>query len=69
MQLTTIRQIKAPIWAQAFIGRAQVWCSMGSVVTIRRRKGQLLAMGRGWGRCYPVESVSIEYARRQFLSP
>jgi hypothetical protein len=30
------------------------------VMAIRRRKGQLLAMIRGWGRWYPVESVTIE---------
>ena len=33
---------------------------MGGVVAIRRRKGQLLAMIRGWGHWYPVESVTIE---------
>ena len=65
----SFRSFTTPIWAQAFIGRAQVWWRVGSVVAIRRRKGQLLAMVRGWGRWYPVESVSSEYARRQFLSP
>jgi hypothetical protein len=29
------------------------------VVGIRRRKGQLLALIRGWGRWYPVEDVLI----------
>jgi hypothetical protein len=65
---TDIRQIKAAIFDQAFTGRAQVWCPMGGVVAIRRRKGQLLALVRGWGRWYPVESVSIEYADRLLLS-
>ncbi len=41
---------------------------MGGVVAIRRREGQLLAMIRGWGHWYPVESVRIEYAGRQLLS-
>lgn len=66
MQSTNIRQIKAAIWNQAFIGRACVSCPMGQVVAIRRRKGQLLAMIRGWGRWYQVESVTIEI---QFALP
>ncbi len=47
-----------------------VSCPMGPVVAIRRRKGQLLAMIRGWGRWYSVESVSIQYTGvgRQLLS-
>ena len=67
---TDIRQIKAAIWEQAFIGKTSVSCPIGRVVGIRRRKGQLLALVRGWGRWYPVESVRIEYAGvgRQLLS-
>ena len=57
---TDIRRIKAALWDQAFIGGTRVSCPMGQVVAIRRRKGQLLAMVRGWGRWYPVESVTIE---------
>lgn len=68
MQSTAIRQIKAAIWEQAFIGSARVSCPMGPVVAVRRRKGQLLAMIRGWGRWYLVESVRIERAGRQLLS-
>lgn len=68
MQSTDIRQIKAAIWQQAFVGSAQVSCAMGPVVAVRRRKRQLLAMIRGWGRWYPVESVRIERASRQLLS-
>ena len=56
---TDIRQIKAALWDQAFIGRTWVSCPMGRVVGIRRRKGQLLAMIYGWGRWYPVEHVLI----------
>jgi hypothetical protein len=69
MQSTNMRQIKAAIWDQAFTSRAQVWCPMGSVVAIRRRNGQLLALVRGWGRWYPVESVSIGSTDCQLLSP
>jgi hypothetical protein len=68
MQSANMRQIKAALWDQAFIGKTRVYCPMGGVVAIRRRKGQLLAMIRGWGRWYPVESVRIEYAGRQLLS-
>jgi hypothetical protein len=67
MQSTNIRQIKAAIRDQAFLGNARVSCSFGNIVAIRRRKGQLLAMIRGWGRWYPVGSVSIEYAGPQLL--
>lgn len=41
MQSTNIRQIKAALWNQAFIGETRVSCPMGQVVGIRRRKGQL----------------------------
>ncbi len=60
MQSTNIRQIKAALWRQAFIGDTWVNSATGRVVAIRRRKGQLLALICGWGRWYPVESVTIE---------
>jgi hypothetical protein len=60
MQSTNIRQIKAALRDQAFLGTTRVSCPMGPVVAVRRRKGHLLAMIRGWGRWYPVESLSIE---------
>jgi hypothetical protein len=44
MQSNNLRQIKAAIRDQAFIGSTQVSCPMGNIVAIRRRKGQLLAM-------------------------
>ncbi len=56
---TDIRQIKAALWDQAFIGRTWVSCPMGRVVAIRRRKGQLQAMIYGWGRWYNVEHVLL----------
>ena len=62
---TDIRQIKAAIFDQAFIGRTWVSCPMGRVVGIRRRKGQLFAMVYGWGRWYPVEHVLIVAARTE----
>jgi hypothetical protein len=60
MQSTNIKEIKAALWDQAFRGCTQVRCPMGGVVAIRKRKGQLMALVRGWGRWYPVESVMIE---------
>ncbi len=36
---TDVRQIKAALWDQAFIGMTRVSCPMGRVVAIRRRKG------------------------------
>jgi hypothetical protein len=67
MQSTNVRQIKVALWEQAFLGKTRVSCPMGPVVAIRRRKGQLRVMIRGWGRWYPVESVRIESAGPQLL--
>lgn len=63
MQSTNLRQIKQALWNQAFLGTTRVTCSMGPVVAVRRRKGQILALIRGWGRWYSVESVSIYWVR------
>ncbi len=60
MQSTNVRQIKAALVEQAFLGSTRVSCPIGPIVAVRRRKGQLLVMIRGWGRWYPVDSVSIE---------
>jgi hypothetical protein len=49
MQSTNIRQIRAAIGEQAFLGTTQVSCPLGSVVAVSRRKGQLRVMIRGWG--------------------
>lgn len=61
MQSTNLRYIKDALWNQAFVGNTRVICPMGPVVAVRRRKGQLLAMIRGWGKWYAVESVRIEW--------
>lgn len=62
MRSTHIPQIKAALRDQAFFGKARVCCPIGVVVAVRRRKGQLLALIRGWGRRFPVDDVRIEYA-------
>jgi hypothetical protein len=67
MQSTNVRQIKAALVDQAFLGTAQVSCPLGRVVAVRRRKGQLLVLIRGWGRWYPVESIRIERTGPQLL--
>jgi hypothetical protein len=63
MPSSNLQEIKAALWEQAFLGCSRVQCPLGQVMAIRRRKGQLLALIRGWGRWYPVECVTIE---RQF---
>ncbi|HEU5379851.1 MAG TPA: hypothetical protein VFV38_30885 [Ktedonobacteraceae bacterium] len=69
MQSTNIRQIKTALVDQAFFRSARVSCAIGVVVAVRRRKGQILALIRGWGvRWYPVECVFIEYAGCRLLS-
>ncbi len=50
MQSTNSKEIKAALWDQAESGCTQVRCPMGGVVAIRKRKGQLMALVRGWGR-------------------
>ena len=69
MQSANLKEIKAALWEQAFIGCTQVTCPMGRVVQIRRRKGQLLARIYGWGRWYVVESVTIEVLWTRLSSP
>jgi len=67
MHSTDIHQIKAAIADQAFIGSPFVCCPMGRVVAIRKRKGQLLVMIRGWGvRWYPIECATIETRRSRW---
>ena len=60
MQSTNVRQIKAALRDQAFLGTTRVSCPLGPVVAVSRRKGQLRVMIRGWSRWHAVESVSIE---------
>src|SRR6266849_8522745 len=60
MHSTNVRQIKAALVEQAFLGSTRVSCPIGPVVAISKWKGQLRVMVRGWGRWYPVEHVSIE---------
>lgn len=67
MQSTDLRQIKVALWQHAFLGETQVSCPIGQVMAIRCRKGQLLALVRGWGRWFPVQNVRIDRAGPQLL--
>ncbi len=67
MQSTNVRQIKAALVEQAFLGSTRVSCPFGPIVAVSRWKGQLRVMIRGWGRWYPVESVRIEGAGQELL--
>jgi len=60
MQSQDVEEIKAALYEQAFHGCTQVRCPRGQVMAIRRRKGQLLALCRGWRRWYEVSGVTIE---------
>jgi hypothetical protein len=68
MQSNNLRQIQAAIRDQAFLESARVSCPIRNIVAVRRRKGQLLAFIRGWGRWFPVESVRIDRAGPHLLS-
>lgn len=63
MQSTNIRQIKAALWDQAFIGGTRVSWGMAQVMAARKNHGQLLVQLRGLSRWYPVEAVTIERPR------
>jgi len=63
VQSAEVEEIKAAPQEQAFLGCTQVSCSLGQVMAIRCRKGQLLALLRGRGRWYPVSQVRIHRPR------
>lgn len=52
------------LWLQACHGCTQVRCPLGQVMAVRKRKGQLLALCRGWGCWYLVEGVAIKRPRQ-----
>jgi hypothetical protein len=60
MQSTDLEEIKAALWEQAYHQCTRVSCPMGQVMSVRRSKGQLLALLRGRPRWYEVEAVTIE---------
>jgi hypothetical protein len=60
MQSTDVEEIKAALYEQAFHGCTQVRFGAAQVMSVKRSRGQLLALLRGRPRWYPVETVSIE---------
>jgi len=55
---------KAALWEQAYHQCTLVSWGVAQVMAVRCRKGQLLALLRGQGRWYPVESVTISRPRQ-----
>jgi hypothetical protein len=64
MQSPDLEEIKAALWEQAYHQCTRVSWGVAQVMAVRRSKGQLLALLRGWGRWYPVEAVTIERPRQ-----
>jgi hypothetical protein len=64
MHSTDLEEIKAALWEQASHPCTRVSWGVAQVMAVRKSRGQLLALLRGWGRWYPVESVTIERPRR-----
>ncbi len=64
MQSTDLEEIKAALWEQAFHGCTRVSWGGAQVMSVKRSKGQLLALLRGRPRCYPVEAITIERQRQ-----
>jgi len=63
VQSTDLEEIKAAIFEQAYHPCTRVSWGVAQVMAVRCRKGQLLALLRGQGRWYPVESVTISRPR------
>ncbi len=64
MQSTDIEEIKATLWEQSHHPCTRVKWGVAQVMAVRKsKKGCLQALLRGWGRWYPVESVTIERPR------
>jgi hypothetical protein len=68
MQSTNMRRMKAAIWNQAFTGRAQMWCPMGSVVAKRREKRATPGNGTRVGLLVSALRVS-ELGMQAAISP
>jgi hypothetical protein len=59
MESTDLEEIKAALWEQAMSPCTRVSWGGAQVMAVRCRKGQLLALLRGRGHWYPVETVTI----------
>jgi hypothetical protein len=62
MQSTDLDQIKAALWEQTSHPCTRVSWGVAQVMAVRKNRGQLLVLLRGWKRWCLVEAVSIEHA-------
>jgi len=60
MQSSDVEEIKAALFEQAFHHCTQVKWGEAQVMSVKKSRGQLLALLRGRPRWYPVEAVTIE---------
>jgi len=60
MQSTDLETIKAALWEQANHPCTRVCWGVAQVMAVKKSRGQLLALLRGWERWCPVEAVTIE---------
>lgn len=63
MQSTDLEEIKAALWEQVSHPCTRVSWGTAQVMAVRRRRGQLLVLLRGWSDWHPVEAVTIERPR------
>lgn len=63
MQSVDLEEIKAALWEQAFYACTRVSWGIAQVMAVRKKRGQLLVLLRGFSRWHPVESVTISRPR------
>lgn len=59
MQSTDLEEIKAALWEQASHPCTQVRWGVAQVMGVKKSKGHLLMLLKGWSRWYAVDAVSI----------
>lgn len=59
MQSTDLEEIKAALWEQASHPCTQVRWGVAQVMGVKKSKGHLLVLLKGWSRWYAVDAVSI----------
>jgi hypothetical protein len=63
MQSVDLEEIKAALWEQAFHVCTRVSWGTAQVMAVRKKRGQLLVLLRGFSRWHLVESVTISRPR------
>lgn len=64
MQSTDLEEIKGALFEQAFHSCTQVRWGAAQVMSVKKRRGHLLALLRGRSRWYEVDAVTIERPKR-----